>query len=283
MLTQCVCQNSREDVPPISTPAPPAAADAATPDKAPELPALIDVKDLDADEKAVLAEVLTSQFDPCGEPTSFMEALNAASPCERAVESAAFVVDLVAKGLSKRQIVRELLKELARTTERAEFSLEGSPYLGDPASKVVIVEYMDFQCPYCKVTSAPAKELAKKHGAVFYVKHLPIDHHEFAQAAAVASLAAHRQGLFWKMSDLLFANQDALSLARIDELAKEAGCDMTRYEADKKSREIELIIERDLDEANRLLIDGTPTFYVDGYMVDFDSLEAKILKAKGGE
>lgn len=281
MFTQCVCQNSREDVPPTATPAVTAAT--APPPEAPKLPAGVDVKDLDMDEKLVLAEVLNSQFDPCGEPQSFMAALEAASPCERASESAAFVVDLVAKGLSKRQIVRALLRELARTTERAEFALDGSPYVGNPSAKIVIVEYMDFQCPSCRLASQPAKDLAKKHGAVFYVKHMPLEQHELARPAAIASMAAHRQGRFWEMSTLLFANQDLLSVERIDELAKEAGCDMKRYAADKKSPEIELIINRDFAEAERLEIEGTPTFYVDGYMVDFDQLEAKILKAKDGQ
>ena len=195
----------------------------------------------------------------------------------------AMVVNLVAKGLSKRQIVRELLKELARTTERADFSLEGSPYIGDPGAKVVIIEYMDYQCPFCRVASGPAKELAKKHGAVLYIKHLPIEHHEFAHAAAIASMAAHRQGRFWKMGELLFANQDVLSLERIDALAKEAGCDMKRYQADKKSPEIELVIKRDIAEGDRLEVEGTPTFYVDGFLVDYDQLEEKILKAKNAE
>lgn len=281
MFTQCVCQNSREDVPPTAEPA-------ATPAKPPapeepKLPAVVDVKDLDIDEKLILAEVLNSQFDPCGEPQSFMASLQAKSPCDRALESAAFVVDLVAKGLSKRQIVRELLKELARTTERADFALDGSPYYGDPSAKVVVVEYFDFQCPSCRLASQPAKDLVKKHGAVLYAKHMPLEQHEMARPAAIASMAAHRQGRYWEMSALLFANQDLLTPERIDELAKEAGCDMKRYEADKKSPEIELLINRDFAEAERLEIEGTPTFYVDGYMIDFDQLEAKILKAKGGE
>ena len=281
MFTQCVCQNSREDTAPTATPV---VAPVKSPSpEAPKLPAGVDVKDLDIDEKLVLAEVLNSQFDPCGEPQSFMAALEAASPCERATESAAFVVDLVAKGLSKRQIVRELLKELARTTERAEFAFDGSPYVGDPGAKVVIVEYMDFQCPSCRLASQPAKDLAKKHGAVFYVKHMPLEQHELARPAAIGAMAAHRQGRFWQMSTLLFANQDLLSVERIDEIAKEAGCDMKRYEADKKSPEIELIINRDFAEADRLEIEGTPTFYVDGYMIDFDQLEEKILKAKSSE
>ena len=281
MFTQCVCQNSREDAPPTAVPE-------VKPEKAPtkaepKIPAAVDVKDLDIDEKLILVEVLNSQFDPCGEPQSFMAALEAATPCERALESAAFVVNLVAKGLSKRQIVRELLKELARTTERAEFALEGTPYYGDPAAKVVVVEYMDFQCPSCRVASQPAKDLVKKHGAVLYVKHMPLEQHEMARPAAIASMAAHRQGRFWEMGALLFANQDLLTPERIDEIAKEAGCDMKRYEADKKSPEIELIINRDFAEAERLEIEGTPTFYVDGFMIDFDQLEAKILKAKGAK
>jgi protein-disulfide isomerase len=58
---------------------------------------------------------------------------------------------------------------------------------------------------------------------------------------------------------------------------------MKRYEADKKSPEIELVIKRDIAEGDRLEVDGTPTFYVDGFLVDYDQLEEKILKAKNAE
>ena len=93
MFTQCVCQNSREDAPPTAVPE--ATTSKAPPKEEPKIPTVVDVKDLDIDEKLILAEVLNSQFDPCGEPQSFMAALEAAAPCERALESAAFVVNLV--------------------------------------------------------------------------------------------------------------------------------------------------------------------------------------------
>ena len=282
MLTQCVCQNSRTDpIPTASAKGTDLQAKTTDPTPAPTvtLPARLDVKDLDGDEKALLAAVLLDQFDPCGEPRSFMESLSADETCDRAIESGEMVVLMVQQGLSKRQIVVQLLRELKRATTVADFQMDGSPYMGDPHGKVVVVEFMDFQCPYCKITSKPAKELAKKYGAGLVIKHLPIDHHEFARSAALVSLAADRQGRFWALNALLFEHQDELSEEKILALAKQAGCDMARLAKDAASDEVKATLARDLEEADRFDVDGTPTFYVNGILVDFEQLEAKLQKA----
>ncbi|MEZ4269806.1 MAG: thioredoxin domain-containing protein [Myxococcota bacterium] len=293
-LTQCVCQSARrdqaghaetEDTAPAKSEPAPAKTEVAADKPAPAasgvvLPKVLDVSDLDNDEKKVLAEVLREQFDPCGEPKSFMEALEAEKPCERAISLGAFAVTQVQKGLSKRLIARELMKELARTTSKATFQLEGVPHIGDPKAEHVIVEFLDYECPFCKQTFGPLKKTAKKYGAVVYVKQLPLTaHHKYALAAARAALAAHRQGLFWEMSDALFENQDRLSDNVIAELAKQVGVDMKRFEADVNDPELDAILKRDEIEADAAKVDGTPSIFLDGYMVEHDQLEDKLKAA----
>lgn len=293
-LTQCVCQSARRDEPgpgagdggdPAKTEAAPAKTEAKPPQTAPAaatvvLPKVLDVSDLDDDEKKVLAEVLREQFDPCGAPMSFMESLEADEPCERAVALGAFAVKQVEKGLSKRLIARELMKELARTTSKMQFELDGVPHQGDPASPHVIVEFLDYECPFCKQTFAPVKKVAKKYGAVVYVKQLPLTaHHKYALAAARAALAAQRQDRFWEMSEAMFENQDRLSDDVIVELAKQVGLDMKRFEADIKDPEIDAILKRDEIEADAAKVDGTPSIFLDGYLVEHDQLEDKLKAA----
>lgn len=280
-LTQCVCQNSKSDPPPSSDRGA-AGGQAGTGDAAAkveetvEVPGSIDTKDLDNDEKKVLVSVLEEQFDPCGRPRSFLDALKDDEPCARAVELGNFAVGLVARGLSKKQAILALLKEIQRTTSKADFVLDGSPFMGDPSSKKVLVKFSDFQCPSCKQVSKPLKELAKKYGAVLYIKHLPLDFHEHAMESAKASMAAERQGKFWEMYAGLFDAQDSLDPTVIRSVAKSVGLDMAQFEKDIKSAEIEGIIKRDMAESDQFEVGGTPTIYLNGIMVRFDNLEEKL-------
>lgn len=277
-LTQCVCQNGRRDAPPPAPAPAPARAPAVTAgDAEVALPARLDVKDLDEDERALLAEVLTGQFDPCGQPRSFLESLAAAETCELAEQMGAHTVLLVQRGLSKKQIIRELLEQLSRATSKVDFDLTDTPHYGDPASARVIVEFMDFECPFCRIASEPAKELAKRYGAVLYVKHLPlVEHHEHAEAAALAAIAADRQGRFWEVYKRLLDNQDRLVPDVIRAQVVEAGLDMARFDADVASESVKARLARDVADADRVEVEGTPMFYLDGYAVEFDQLEEKL-------
>ncbi|MGM0578513.1 MAG: DsbA family protein [Myxococcota bacterium] len=286
-FTQCVCQNTRDAEAPRPEAEPrkvtagePSEAKPGEP-KGPSLPGGLDTKDLDEAERDILAAVLEQQFDPCGEPRSFLESLEADDTCGRAWEMGDYTVGLVQKGLSKRQIVRALLQEMARTSVEAEFTLEGSPYLGDPAAEHVLVEYLDFQCPACRVAAADVKRIVEgRDDVVLYVKHLPLEgHHPQAKLAARASLAADRQGRFWKLHRLLFDAQARLTPEVVRELAKEAGLDMERFEEDLESEAVAAIVERDVAEADRAGVDGTPTFFLDGRMVELERLEEALERA----
>ena len=257
MLAQCACQKGvtttsakdtrspvKPDVTPVKKPKP-------QPPKI-ALPTTLDLKDLDADEKKVLHSVLKDQFDPCGKPVSFLKSLMAKKPCKRALEMGKFVVDLVTKGFSKKQITVALLKKLKQTASKAVFDLTDSPSLGDPKSKWVIVEFTDFQCPYCKQVATSLKALAKKYKAVLYIKHFPLtDIHAAAKPAAIASVAAHRQGKFWAFSKVLFDNQEKITDATIPKFAKKAGLDMARFKKDLKDPKLKAIVTRDMKEGER--------------------------------
>lgn len=291
MLSQCVCENNRPDEPLTATTPPgrPAHDDgvgAQGADSAPkpviELPASLDTGDLDADEKRLLGEVLSEQYDPCGTPKSFLESLKDEDTCRTAKDLGAMAVKSVSQGLSKRQIAKVLLQELARRATKATFDLDGSPVEGDPAKAThVVVEFTDFQCPYCRMASEPTRALVKKYDAVLYAKMLPLDAiHKHSHEAARVALAANRQGKFWELSKHFFDNQARLSSEEgaVMKLAAEAGLDMAQLERDLADPAIEALVARDLAESEKLKLDGTPTFFVDGYVVDFDNLET-VLKA----
>lgn len=283
MLTQCVCgSNNRPtetDVGPVRTEvADKPAAPEPKPEPAPvKLPATIDVKDLDEDERRILQAVLEDQYDPCGKQRSFLDSLGAADTCDEAKKLAALAVTKIAEGLSKKQVTQELLKEQARWASKQDFDFEGSPHFGEPGpGKKVVVEFFDYQCPHCKLAAKPSHDLVEKHGAVLYYKMLPLDIHPFAKDAALAGLAAHRQGKFFELTALLFDNQEMLNKDLIRSLAQKAGLDMAKFDADIADPAVIKLLERDLAESTRAKITGTPAFFVNGYAIEFDQLETKL-------
>jgi predicted DsbA family dithiol-disulfide isomerase len=299
VLTQCVCSKGAMDASgnsQVKKPSKGAASETATKKSATKketkdakksakkagipLAQVLDVKDLDAYELADLEGVLKDQFDPCGKPISFRESLAKKGPCDRAIKMGNFVVDLIAKGLSKKMIVLEYHKELKRLASRFEFTLDGSPSIGDLKSKNVIVEFTDFQCPHCERVSEPLKKMAQKYGAVLYIKHLPLQIHPAARDAAKASLAAHAQGKFWEVYGLFFKNQDALAKESIRKFAEKAGLDMKRFDKDVASKEVDALIKRDEQEADMAVVEGTPTIFLNGYMVEMEELEDRLKNAK---
>lgn len=284
MLTQCVCgSNNRPTDTDTSAPTPQdtvAPVEVKTepePAKPLALPTGLDTKDLDDAEKRLLQEVLEEQYDPCGKSRSFLDSLKAADSCDEAKKLAALAVTKIADGLSKKQVVQELLKEQARWASKATFDFTGSPHHGTPAAgKKVMVEFFDYQCPHCKMAAKPAKELADKVGAVLYYKMLPLEIHPVAKDAALAALAAQRQGKFEALHDAIFEHQEALTAELVKVLASKAGLDMVQFEADLKDPALTKLLERDMEEATKAKIDGTPTFFVDGYQVEFDQLEGAL-------
>jgi protein-disulfide isomerase len=144
---------------------------------------------------------------------------------------------------------------------------EGSPVKGAASAKVTIVEFSDFQCPYCSIAVNKAYEVLKMYpnDVKLVFKHFPLSEmHPQAYLAAEASMAADAQGKFWPMHDRLFQNFRSLNKDRIFALASEVGLDMQRFTADMSSGKYRPAVDRDLREAMQLGLNATPTFFVNG-------------------
>jgi Na+/H+ antiporter NhaA len=137
---------------------------------------------------------------------------------------------------------------------------------GPEDSPVTIVEYGDFECPYCGQAEPAVRELLGEDASVRYVfRHLPLtDVHPRAQLAAEAAEAAARQGRFWEMYNLLFAHQDALSLRDLIGYAQELGLDLDRFRDDLRTHAGAPRVAEDVDSADLSSVSGTPTFFVNG-------------------
>ncbi|MBI1377912.1 MAG: Na+/H+ antiporter NhaA [Frankiales bacterium] len=137
---------------------------------------------------------------------------------------------------------------------------------GPEESPVTVVEYGDFECPYCGQAEPVVRELLAGHGDIRYVwRHLPLhDVHPHAQLAAEASEAAARQGAFWEMHDRLLAHQDRLRLDDLIEHARVLGLDTGRFAEDLLAHVDEARVAEDLDSADASGVAGTPTFFING-------------------
>ncbi len=149
----------------------------------------------------------------------------------------------------------------------AEFDLKGFPYKGPEDAPVTIVEFSDFQCPFCsRIGPILDKILEKYPDRVRLVfKNYPLTRiHAMAMKAAVASLAARAQGRYWEYHDKLFENHKTLSDKKLHEIAEALGLDLERFERDRKDPKIRNLIERDRSEARQNGVHGTPTLFVNG-------------------
>jgi Na+/H+ antiporter NhaA/predicted DsbA family dithiol-disulfide isomerase len=159
---------------------------------------------------------------------------------------------------------------------------------GPADAPVTVLEYGDFQCPYCGQAESVMRELLADFGDVRYVwRHLPLtDVHPFAQNAAEAAEAAAAQDAFWAMHDLLLEHQDALRLPDLIGYARELGLDTERFADDLRTRSGAARIEEDVDSADLSGVSGTPTFFINGrrhygaYDIDTLSNEVRAARAR---
>jgi protein-disulfide isomerase len=141
-----------------------------------------------------------------------------------------------------------------------------SPRLGPKAAKVTIVEFSDFQCPFCKRAIPTVKEVEKKYPkdvAVVFV-HQPLPFHNNAMDAALALQAANRQGKAWPMHDKMFDNNTALTRPDLEKYAGEVGLNVARFKKDMDDPKVKEEVLADQKLANSVGATGTPTFFING-------------------
>ncbi len=141
-----------------------------------------------------------------------------------------------------------------------------APAYGPAPSKVLVIVYSDFQCPVCRRVTAATEQIAEEWPGEVRVefRQLPLAMHRNAENAAVASLAAHRQGKFWPMHALLFANQGALDPDSLRTYARQLGLDMKRYEKDYTDPALRRRVWEEAALATRLGGTSTPSFLING-------------------
>jgi protein-disulfide isomerase len=144
--------------------------------------------------------------------------------------------------------------------------VDGSPVRGPADARITLVEFSDFECPYCSVAVKQVDILmaAYPKDIKLIYKQFPLSMHPHAQFAAEASLAAREQGKFWEMYEVLFKNFQHLSRENVMLWAKQIGLDVDKFKADLDSRKFKTVVDKDLADGEAAGVYGTPAFYING-------------------
>ncbi|GBE04797.1 MAG TPA: hypothetical protein ENH31_02850 [Nitrospirae bacterium] len=144
--------------------------------------------------------------------------------------------------------------------------LGDSPVRGGMSAPVTIVEFSDFQCPYCARLQPTLKQVLDaypKEVRLVY-KQFPLSFHPQARNASKAALAAGEQGKFWEMHDIVFANHNKLSEEKFKEFAAKIGLNAAKFDADYKSNKYDKQIQDEITLGNTVGVRGTPSLYLNG-------------------
>jgi protein-disulfide isomerase len=160
-----------------------------------------------------------------------------------------------------------------------------APSVGAPDARVTIVEFSDFQCPYCAEAARTMKKVKEAHGAAVRLifRQYPLPFHERAQAAAQAALAAHAQNKFWEYHDMLFENQGALASADLETYAERLKLDVPKFKEASVDAAVANLITSDVALGDSVNVRGTPTVFINGKRlangVDYEAVSAAVQEA----
>ena len=170
---------------------------------------------------------------------------------------------------------RQALLERLRKAETVKIMLDakrvavdssGHPTLGPKNAPITIVEFTDFQCPFCKASEGTVKQLRAKYGDKVKLVHMdfPLAFHSHAVDAANAARCAEDQGKFWEFHDALFANQAKLAPADLKATAKSVGLNSTEFDGCLDKAKYQANVKSDLAAGEKAGVDGTPAFFING-------------------
>ncbi|MDI7267072.1 MAG: thioredoxin domain-containing protein [Myxococcota bacterium] len=193
----------------------------------------------------------------------------ARDPVDRvAARLAGYIARRVKAGASDAEIAEGVAdrRRSARPARTHQFELYDAMCLGSAGAPVTLVEFAEFQCPFCKAAAPFIHRLAaaRSQQVRYCVKFFPVRSHDRAVQGCMAGLAAARQGKFFAMHDALFASAPDLSDEAIDRCARRAGLDMDRFRRDLAGEELRDEVEADKLEGQAAGVDRTPTFFVNG-------------------
>ena len=231
----------------------------------------VDFLDLTPAQKATVLKLVREQDCSCQCGMKVAECRFKDPACYYSTSLAKIAIDNMRQGKSVAEIRAALAagpkyKRPKLLEDPIAVPVEGSPAMGPKEAKIVLIEFSDFECPYCSKAAIDVKNILNAYpGNVRLIyKQFPLSMHAHAKLAAIASLAAGDQGKFWQMHDLLFANFRKLNRENILVWAKGLGLDLDRFAADLGSSKYDAAIAKDMKDGEAAGVYGTPAFFING-------------------
>lgn len=197
---------------------------------------------------------------------------------ESSMEAVGYILEKRA-GMS----IEDAKKEMEEANKVWDIPVDDSPVFGAENPKLTIVEFTEFQCPYCSRVAPVMQELNKKYPneIKFVYKHFPLSFHPNARPAAAAAIAAQKQGKFWEFRYALAPHSRELGDSIYVEVAKQVGLNIEQFNKDREmTDEMNARIQKDFDLGAKVGVQGTPNFYINGKRQDrfSEELVEKLLK-----
>lgn len=234
----------------------------------------VSLSGLTAGQKATVLKILRENGCPCGCSLKIAQCRVVDTACSYSKGLSAAVVEAIKSGKSESEAIAAAKNSRWARVQSRDRILEdavtipvsGSPSVGPAKAPVTLVEFSDFQCPYCAAAVPQLKALLEAYPSQVKLifKEYPLEIHSQANLAAAAAVAANKQGKFWAMHDAMYGHYNNLSRENILILAKQAGLDMGKFESDIDSTEVREIVIRDTQDGDRAGVEGTPTLFVNG-------------------
>jgi protein-disulfide isomerase len=226
----------------------------------------VDLSKLSDTQQSTYFTVINTEPSACDKPHSLATSLRDDPECRNSMLVAQYIADRLASGATPSDIKLDIDAVVDALTPR-EIPVEGRPTYGNVNAPVTVVVFADFQCPHCKAEAPGLRKAVQNYRgeAKLVFKHFPLEMHDRAQAAAIAAEAAHEQGKFWEMHDLIFDHQEQLEDEDLERYAKQIrGLDFDKWKAAFESESAELAVLKDRAVGEALDIQGTPAVYING-------------------
>ena len=230
----------------------------------------VDLASLTPADRAIALAVLRTEHCTCGCDMMIAECRMKDASCAYSRRLSGFVVQEASLGKSA-AAVREDLSKFAKEPPPmleapVKIATDGDPVKGAPKGAVTVVEFSDFQCPYCAAAVLEVNRVLRQFPADVKVvfKQFPLESHSQAELAAEASLAAQAQGKFWELHDKMYANFQRLSRARILVWAGEVGLNVDRFRSDLDSHKFAGRVQAEKMAGEDAGVEGTPQFFING-------------------
>ncbi len=188
----------------------------------------------------------------------------------------------VLKTLRKEARVQNLLLEGVTVQLTVADNLRG-PTLGRADAPVTVVEFVDFECPYCRALVPAMRKIRSNDQVRLVFKHYPLERHSNAYGAAKAGVCAHQQNRFWKYYEGAFSGEHQLTEAGLASMANLIGLNPVEFKACLTSETTDQEVQRDVDLGRAIGVNGTPTIFVNGRRLDspasLDGVIAELLSS----